>query len=173
MDLLTDTLWRLLLASREDVLLAGAVTLVLLAPGAFCCWIGYRVIGVRLARGVGLLRARRRGDRIEQRLESICTALSILTDSTETGLRETISGLERLSGAAPAATPAPVTVPPTVLDQMITPPRLTHPADDRRTAREIAIAEGVSEGEVLLRLRLQNINLQAARSLASQSAYCN
>jgi hypothetical protein len=155
------------------MLISGGVTLLLLAPGALCCWIGYRVTGVRLAKGVGLRRARRGADRIEQRLESICTALSILTDSTETGLRETISGLERLSGTAPSATPAPVTVPLAVVDQMITPPRLMHPADDRRTAREIAIAEGVSEGEVQLRLRLQNINLQAARSLASQSAYCN
>lgn len=173
MDLLTDTVWRLLLASREEVLLAGVVTLVLLSPGVFCCWTGYRVTGLRLAKGVGLRRARRGADRIEQRLESICTALSILTDSTEAGLRETINGLERLSGGAPVAMPAPVTVPLAVVDQMTTPHRLMNPADDRRTAREIAIAEGVSEGEVQLRLRLQNINLQAARSLGSQSAYCN
>jgi len=170
MDVLTDTVWQLLLWLRGELMISGALTLLLLAPGAACCWIGYRVTGVRLAKGVGLLRARRRGaDRIEQRLESICTALSILTDSTEAGLREAISGLERLSGAAPA--PASVAV--AAVDPVLTPHRVSSAADARRTAREIAIAEGVSEGEVQLRLRLQSINLQAARSIASQAAYCN
>ena len=170
MEFLTETVWQLLPWLRGKLMISGVLTLLLLGPGAVCCWLGYRVTAVRLARGADLLRARRRGaDRIEQRLENICTALSILTDSTEAGLRETISGLERLS-AAPANPPV---APVAALEPVIAPRQMSMAGAERRTAREIAIAEGVSEGEVLLRLRLQGVNLQAARSLASHGAYCN
>ena len=167
MDVLTDTIRQLLVWSRGELLLSGVLTLLLLGPGAVCCWIGYRVTGVRLAQGYGLLRRRRVGaDRIEQRLESICTALTILTDSTEAGLRETISGLERLSGGStiPSLPPIPIVQPAIPMGPV------SVAGDERRTAREIAIAEGVSEGEVLLRLRLQGIKLQAAKPLGSRAA---
>ena len=149
MAFVVDTVRLMLAWSKGELLTAAALTMVLVGPGVACCWLAYHLSAVRLAAGatrVTRFRARRRrADRIDQRLASLCTAMTILTDSTESGLRQTITVLERLSGAAPAAADASVATPPQAIVA-------THQG---RSARDIAIAEGVSEGEVRLRMRLQ------------------
>lgn len=134
---------------RADLVTSAALLLLLTGPGVMCCWLAYHVTGIRLAPDVkrpAMFRSRaRREDRVEERLTSICTALSLLTDSTEAGLKATISGLERLSGLAPAAPEEPRV------------PQVHVPALPAKgqTPRDLAIAQGVSEGEIRLRMRLQ------------------
>jgi hypothetical protein len=139
---------------RGELLIAAALALLVVGPGAACCWVGARVSGVRLA-GRARLRWFRPApaglDRVEHRLESLSTALSLLTDSTETGLREAITNLERLSGG-PAAPPRPVAA-----ERPADPQRVQVAARQGQSPRDIAIAEGVSEGEVRLRMRLQQL----------------
>jgi hypothetical protein len=151
MTYLIDTIVRLSVwLVAEPVLLAG-LAMMLLGPGVAFCWVGAQVQGVRVPRTAtwpARFRSAPRGtERIEQRLSSLCTALSILTDSTEAGLREAITGLERLSGVA--ATSPEVRI---VREQ-----RVREAAGQGQSARDIAIAEGISEGEVRLRLRLQGL----------------
>jgi hypothetical protein len=142
---------------RGEPLIAVAVVALIVGPGAMLCWFAYHVTAIRMAPGaIHPARFRRRPgplDRIEQRLANLCHALSLLTDSTESGLRATIAGLERLSGPTPAPAAA-------AIDTPVTPAGASDPILARvaegRTPREIAIAEGVSEGEVRLRLRLGN-----------------
>src|SRR5918992_3826512 len=108
MEFVTRTVWDVFAWLKGEPVISAALTALLLGPGSIACWIGYHVSGVRLASGAArsrMVRARTRGiHRVEQRLESLCTALSILTDSTESGLKATITGLERLAGAV-AVTP--------------------------------------------------------------------
>lgn len=150
MESLVELVSQVSASLKGDLVMSAALALLLLGPGAVCCWLGYHVTGVRIAAGATTftkLHGRaRRTDRIDERLTSICTALALLTDSTEAGLRETINGLDRLSDGA-AAAPAR-TAPPVLVRSM---------PSHAQTPRDIAIAEGVSEGEVRLRLRLQGI----------------
>ena len=149
MEFVADTVSLMFAWLRGELLVAAALTMLLVGPGAACCWFGYHVSAVRVAAAVTRptkFRARRqRIDRIDQRLASLCTAMTILTDSTESGLRQTISVLERLSGVTPVASEPCVVTPsrPIVADKQ------------GLSARDIAIAEGVSEGEIRLRMRLQ------------------
>jgi hypothetical protein len=165
MAFVVDTMMQALAFLRGEPLIAAAVATLLVAPGALACWFGYHLTGVRLA--AGAMRParfrRRRGaiDRVEQRLASLCTALSILTDSTESGLRAAIGGLERLSGAAPAdesQTAEPATVISRSVDELGTDGEASW-RHEGRSPRAIAIAEGVSEGEIRLRMRLQGAEL--------------
>jgi hypothetical protein len=155
-----ETVMQALAWLRGELLISAAIAGLLVAPGAVVCWFGYHVTGVRLAPGATRpARFRRRPgaiDRVEQRLANLCTALSILTDSTESGLRAAITGLERLSGAAPAeAVPTSDAPAPSVESGDPT----FASVGEGRSPRDIAIAEGVSEGEVRLRLRLQGAEL--------------
>ena len=175
MAYLVDTISRLCVWLIAEPVLLVALAMMLLGPGVAFCWAGSQVQGVRVPR-TATWPARFRGaprgtERIEQRLSSLCTALSILTDSTEAGLREAISGLERLSGAAAAS--------PEV--RMVREQRVREAAGQGQSARDIAIAEGISEGEVRLRLRLQGLEQALERgseqpgavSPVSAAALCN
>ena len=150
MEFVADTVSLMFAWLRGELLVAAALTMLLVGPGAACCWFGYHVSAVRVAAAVTRptkFRARRqRIDRIDQRLASLCTAMTILTDSTESGLRQAISVLERLSGVAPVAPEPGVAA---------TPSRPSAADNQGLSARDIAIAEGVSEAEVRLRMRLQ------------------
>jgi hypothetical protein len=150
-----ETVMQALAWLRGELLISALIAGLLVGPGAVLCWFGYHVTAVRLAPGATRpARFRRRPgaiDRVEQRLAHLCTALSILTDSTESGLRAAISGLERLSGRA--VEPLPAVDGAIEEDAAQAPPVIAAP--EGRSAREIAIAEGVSEGEVRLRLHLQ------------------
>lgn len=154
MSLVVETVFHVFAWMKGEPMIAASVAALLLGPGAALCWFGYHVTGVRLAPGATRpAKFRRRAgaiDRVEQRLASLCTALSILTDSTESGLRSAISGLERLAGPAadqqtPVAAAAESAADETSLQSF-----------QGRSPRDIAIAQGVSEGEVRLRMRLQS-----------------
>lgn len=151
MEFLLWTGAELLVWMEGELLLSAALVAMLLVPAATCWWQARRVAGVRLthagrtswAPGVRLQGV----DRIEDRLAHLCTAVSLLTDSTESGLRDAIAEIERLSKAAGGG----AVVRPAARQR-----RVQTAATHGQTAREIALAEGVSEGEVRLRLRLQD-----------------
>jgi hypothetical protein len=149
-----DTVSQLLAWLRHEPVVSAALTMLLLGPGAVCCWLAHHVAGVRVVQaGPHPFGARRRHtDRLEARVASLVTALTLLTDSTESALKEAFTGLERLSGAMALA---PET-------RVAAPQRLKAAAAQGRTPRDIAIAEGLSEAEVRLRLRLQGVELAEA-----------
>jgi DNA-binding NarL/FixJ family response regulator len=94
------------------------------------------------------MRAQQRAavDRLEDRVSHLAAGLSLLTDTTETGLRDIALELSRLSAAASAATPKP---------RAVTQRRMAGAARRGRSVQDIAAEEQVSEGEVRLRLELE------------------
>jgi hypothetical protein len=137
----------LMINETQSALWAGAAVMIVL-PGLALVWVARRLRGVRIAAaGAGTALGQRMHsiERIDERLNSLCTAMSLLTDSTESGLRDAIAEIERLSRSqhmAPARQRAAVQR------------RVKGAARRGRSARDIAVAEGVSEGEVRLRLGL-------------------
>jgi hypothetical protein len=92
-----------------------------------------------------LLDLRRSMTRHEEKLGHLSDALSLLTETTESGFRSVADELERLAGTAvkrPSSTPRATNA------------RVTAAARRGRTVQEIAAAERRSEGEVRLRLHL-------------------
>ena len=106
--------------------------------------------GVILLVATRLVRALRHTVELESRIARLQEGLNLLTDTTETGFRQVATEIERLSAAgahlAAAPSPAPVSRP--------TAARLRAATRRGKTVKEIAAAEQVSEGEVLLRLSL-------------------
>jgi hypothetical protein len=123
----------LLVWIKSHGLVASAVGAALLLPGLACCWAARR----------GAVVSRQALTRIDQRLAHICSAVELLTDTTEASLKAAFAEIERLSAAQREAD---------ALESLHQ--RVRAAARHGRTAREIAQAEGVSEGEVRLRLRL-------------------
>ena len=114
--------------------ITAAIGAVLLAPGVMCC----------IAARRGAVVSRQSVARIEQRLTQMSSALELLTDTTESALRSAFAEIERLSAETPVAA-----------EREALHTRVKTAARNGRTAREIAQSEGVSEGEVRLRLRLR------------------
>lgn len=123
---------------ESHALIAGAAAAVLLAPGAVCCWAAYRMACA----------ARQDMLRIDQRLTKICQAVELLTDTTESAMQSALSEVERFSvlRGLEARRRAGVTQ------------RVKRAAKRGQSSREIAQREGLSEGEVRLRLRLNGVN---------------
>lgn len=88
---------------------------------------------------------RDRTDHVDDRLAHLTAALSLLTDATETGLRDIGVELARLADAH-----GTVTRPRAAVQQ-----RMAGAARYGRSVQEIAAEEQVSEGEVRLRLELE------------------
>ena len=130
----------------------GATT-VLLVPGAACVWIARRVGRIRYVPA-------ERIDHVEHRLDKLSAALSLLTDTTEAAFRDVMQEVER---QAQAGKESP-------FDRRVSAHRrIGLAASNGRTAREIALSEGVSEGEVRLRLRLaQHLEAVNARSAVGE-----
>jgi len=114
-------------------IVAIAVAAALLVPGALCCWAARRSAVV----------SRQTLARIDERLTQVCSAVELLTDTTESSLRSAFTEIERLSLEARSHA-----------ERESLHHRVKKAARNGRTAREIAQSEGVSEGEVRLRLRL-------------------
>jgi hypothetical protein len=74
----------------------------------------------------------------------LVAALSLLTDTTETALRDVVTEMERAAAAADARPRSTATATR----------RMTSAARRGRSVQEIASTEQVSEGEVKLRLHL-------------------
>ena len=84
-------------------------------------------------------------ERLEDRLAHLNAGVSLLTDTTETGLRDVAMEIGRLSAASQAAAPK---------SRPTTQRRVARAAKQGRSVREIAAIEGVSEGEVRLHLQM-------------------
>lgn len=82
-------------------------------------------------------------ERAETRIGHLSDALALLTETSETGFRTMASEIERIAESGGRKREPRVSV-----------ARLAAAARRGRTVAEIAAAEGVSEGEVMLRLHL-------------------
>ena len=78
-------------------------------------------------------------------MTNLVAGISLLTDTTETGLRDVATEITRT--AVPAAAPKP-------RQRAATQRRITTAAKRGESVNEIAVAEQLSEGEVKLRLQL-------------------
>ena len=142
MDLLLLRGAELLVWMESHLLITAGVALALLAPGAICIWAARRGAAV----------SRQSLARIEQRLTQICSAVELLTDTTESALQTAFAEIERLSETSGAR----------AAHRAGLPTRVKKAARNGRSAREIAQTEGVSEGEVRLRLRLNGDQTESA-----------
>jgi hypothetical protein len=91
------------------------------------------------------LRQQKAIERLEERLGHLLAGISILTDTTEGGLRDDALELGRLGATAPKPKARAATA-----------RRITGAVKRGRTVRDIAAAEKLSEGEVRLRLSLND-----------------
>ena len=102
------------------------------------------VLGVALATVLWLqLQQQRAIDRLDDRLAHLTAGISLLTDTTEGGLRDVAQEIGRL---AATSTDKPA--------RAARQRRIASAARRGRTVEDIAVAEQVSEGEVRLRLQL-------------------
>jgi sensor domain CHASE-containing protein len=117
-----------------------------------------------IAGGAGLLvivsvlsinrRQRRLLQRVEERLTHLHAGLSLLTNTTEDGLRGVALEVARLAGAAE-------TKPKAVASAR---QRIASAAGHGRSVQDIAANEQVSEGEVLLHLLLDKLRPEAGNA---------
>lgn len=114
------------------VAVLGGITLS--APLVGCWWMARRTVA-----------ASRTGVReIERRLSQLSSAVELLTDTTESGLQAAFTEIQHLTKTGVHRT----------TKQPGLQTRVRRAARKGRSARDIAITEGVSEGEVRLRLTL-------------------
>jgi len=125
----------LLIWIEAHPVLSALVFVALLVPGSVSCY----------AARCGVIASRASMQRIEGRLTHICSAVELLTDTTEGAFRSTFTEIERLTNENLARADHRLS-----LQQ-----RVNKAATYGRTPWEIAQLEGVSEGEVRLRMRLQ------------------
>jgi hypothetical protein len=115
------------------------------------------VVGISLGGSLLMwwISARRTAARLaalEHRLTHLTAGIALLTDTTEGGLRDIAVEVGRFAPAAPAAKPR----------RAATQRRIAGAARRGRSVQEIAATENVSEGEVRLRLNLDNQSLAHA-----------
>lgn len=87
----------------------------------------------------------RRLARIDERLAHLTAGISLLTDTAESGLRDVAQEIERMVPPVTSAKPKA---------RSVTQRRLSSAARRGKSIKDIAAAEGMSEGEVRLRLQL-------------------
>ena len=130
----------------------GRVPLDAAVPGTmlavFVATVGLLVIVTTL---ISNRRQRRRIERLDERLTHLHAGLSLLTNTTEDGLRGVALEVARLAGAA-ATKPAAV---------VSSRQRIAAAAVHGRSVQDIAATEQVSEGEVLLHLLLDKLRPEA------------
>lgn len=85
---------------------------------------------------------------LDDRLAHLTAGLALLTDTTEVGLRDVAQEITRLSGPAPAAA-APRA-------RAVSQRRVATAARRGKSVQQIAASEKMSEGEVRLRLNIDN-----------------
>jgi hypothetical protein len=92
--------------------------------------------------------------RVEERLTHVHSVLSLLTNTTEDGLRSVALEVTRLAGAAE-------TKPRVVVNAR---QRIASAAGHGRSVQDIAATEQVSEGEVLLHLLIDKLRPEAGNA---------
>lgn len=95
-------------------------------------------------------------ERLDDRIAHLMAGVSLLTDTTETGLRDVAMEIGRLS-AVKTATPR---------SRPTTERRVARAAKMGRPVSEIAASEGVSEGEVRLHVEMNNARAKRANHAA-------
>jgi hypothetical protein len=113
---------------------AGLMVVVMLMPAAVSWWIARR----------SLVASRDGVYQIEHRLSHLCSAVELLTDTTESGLQSAFAEIQYLAKTGIERAPKKPGLQT----------RVRRAARGGRSARQIAQTEGVSEGEVRLRLTL-------------------
>jgi hypothetical protein len=107
--------------------------------------VAFAVLGLlQIAAGFVLFRQQRTVERLTSRMSNLIAGMSLLTDTTETGLRDVAVEIGRTATTTAAAKP----------QRAATQRRITTAARRGQSVNEIAAAEQVSEGEVKLRLQL-------------------
>lgn len=96
-------------------------------------------------------------ERLDDRIAHLMAAVSLLTDTTETGLRDVAMEIGRLSAGA-KSTPA--------RSRPTTQRRVARAAKMGRSLADIAASEGVSEGEVRLHLQMDKTRTERASHAA-------
>lgn len=91
-------------------------------------------------------------ERLDDRIAHLMAGVSLLTDTTETGLRDVAMEIGRASAARPAAQRSRPT----------TQRRVARAVEMGQTVTDIAAAEGVSEGEVRLHLEMDKFRVERA-----------
>jgi hypothetical protein len=124
-------------------------------------WMVGAVAGAAVLVGGGLVwvhvQTQRAVERLDDRISHLLAGISLLTDTTEGALRDVATEITRLAAVKEtAARPAART----------TTRRVSVAARRGRTVQDIAAAEQVSEGEVRLRLQLD----QAAKERANHAS---
>jgi hypothetical protein len=123
-------------------------------------WMLGSVAGAALLLGGGLVwvhvQTRAAIERLDDRISHLLAGVSLLTDTTEGALRDVATELTRLAATKDAARPAART----------TTRRVSAAARRGRSVQDSAAAEEVSEGEVRLRLQLE----QAAKERANHAS---
>jgi len=132
----------LLVWMQAHAIATAVVVAALLVPGLVCIWAARR----------GAVVSRQALTQIEQRLTHIRSAVELLTDTTESALQTAFAEIERISDGGHGGLAVRAELPA----------RVQSAARNGRSAREIAQAEGLSEGEVRLRLRLTAPDAHAA-----------
>ena len=94
-------------------------------------------------------------ERLDDRIAHLLAGVSLLTDTTEGALRDVATEITRLSSNAEAARLRP---------RAMTQKRIARAVNRGRTLQDIAAAEQISEGEVRLRLQLENARKERAHA---------
>jgi DNA-binding NarL/FixJ family response regulator len=129
--------------------------------GAGAAWaLAAAGLTIAVATVVGLLRQRAVLIRLDERMTHLTAAVSLLTNTTEEGWRSAVAELARSGEAAPAAVPPHAAVPAPESRRA----RLARAAGHGRSVQDIAAAEQMSEGEVLLHLLLEKIQPEGSHA---------
>jgi hypothetical protein len=121
--------------------------------------VAFAVLAVlQIAVGVIAFRQQRTIERLSSRMINLLAGVSLLTDTTETGLRDVATEIGR---TATASTPAPKP-----RQRAATQRRIATAARRGQSVSEIAAAEQVSEGEVNLRLQLAESGTRRKKAAA-------
>ena len=94
-------------------------------------------------------------ERLEDRIAHLNAGIALLTDTTETGLRDVAMEIGRLSAAKKA--PAPKSRPTTQR-------RVARAVKQGKSVRDVAADEGVSEGEIRLHLQMDKTRKDRAHA---------
>jgi hypothetical protein len=120
--------------AQAHVVVAALGSVVVFAPVIACWWVMHRMMAASHS-GV---------HEIERRLSQLSSAVELLTDTTECGLQAAFSEIQHLTKTGVQRT----------TKQPGLQTRVRRAAGKGRSTRDIAVTEGVSEGEVRLRLTL-------------------
>lgn len=124
-------------------------------------WVLGAVVGASLLMLGGMVwlhvQSRKAIERLDDRISHLLAGVSLLTDTTEGALRDVATEVTRLASTQDAARTRP---------RAATQRRVTTAARRGRSVQDIAASEEVAEGEVRLRLQLD----QAAKERANHAS---